>query len=205
MIDLSIENIAWPRSFRLPVRILVVGSWLGVLGAAISLADYFLGGPQPVVQSWPIGGPTTGLVLGVCDLVVLAPLFETALMICAILGLVRARLPIRWIPLVSACGWAVLHWLFRHGAMHLWTFVPFYVFTVALLSFQSIRSNRAFLSVVTCHGIMNLVTIVGALFIGTILQPTTKRPNQQPPLRTPVSGTPAAKASVVPPPGAAGR
>ncbi len=61
------------------------------------------------------------------------------------------------LPVVSAGIWALLHFATNPDVQRLWTFLPFYVLTVALLSFPKTRSNLALLSVSAVHGIMNLV------------------------------------------------
>ncbi len=82
---------------------------------------------------------------------------EQRFVVYLLLALCRCRLPRPLLPVVSAGIWALLHFATNPDVQRLWTFLPFYVLTVALLSFPKTRSNLALLSVSAVHGIMNLV------------------------------------------------
>ncbi len=153
----GMESAVWPPSRSLAIRVVVAGLLLGAVGAGLVGLRYAWTGAAPLPPAWPGLGPRAGALLGIADAVLFAPLLETALMVYLLLGLRWCKVPRQFLPVVSALIWALLHYITYRDAQRLWTLVPFYVFSVALLGFPKIRSNRAFLSVSAIHAIMNLV------------------------------------------------
>jgi hypothetical protein len=141
----------------LAIRVVAAGLFLGVVGAGLVYLRYAWTGDAPLLPRWHVADPRLAVILEILDAATFTPLLETALMIYLLLGLGWCKVPRLVLPAISALIWALLHYVSYRDMQRLWTFVPFYVFSVALLGFPKVRSNRAFLSVSAVHGIMNLV------------------------------------------------
>jgi hypothetical protein len=161
----QLERFVWPENRTLTRRIAFSGLALGIMGCLICLVVFLASGTPPTSFRWRTFPGMTGTLLGLADQALFTPLLETVVMIYLVVFLLRVKIPRLVLPVISAAIWASLHFATGPRLYRLWTFAPFFVFTTALLSFTSIRSNRAFLSVSAIHCIMNLMICVFALLL----------------------------------------